>query len=218
MIEPKHIITSYAHIKHNQIVVNGNLVYVSDKVKLLDFLAEAYKTAEMNYSKFHKMDLQCKLGLLCAEFALKNSNIFERHKLSETAIILSNKASSIETDRNYQSSISDKSNYFPSPSVFVYTLPNIVIGEIAIKYKITGENTFFVSESIDAELLVDYTCNLLNEGVSAAICGWIEVDGPYYEAFIYLVESEKNINKNSIFKPLNKINVIDLYKQNIWKL
>src|ERR1700741_5650650 len=103
----------------------------------------------MSYPKFHKMDALSKLGLLCAEHALKNGDFLSKYPLNRVGIVLSNSASSLETDRQHQRSISDKSNYFPSPAIFVYTLPNIVIGEMAIKYKITGENAFFVSEKRD---------------------------------------------------------------------
>lgn len=210
-------ITSYAHIKHNQVSVNGEIVFQSDaSLSLTEFLSESYKSLGLSYPKFHKMDAQCKLGLLCLEYALKDSSFTINNDLSKTAIVLSNSASSIETDRVYQKSIDDKTNYFPSPTIFVYTLPNITIGEIAIKHKITGENAFFVTEQFDADLLVNYTETLFNDSAEAAIIGWVEVDGASFEAFIFLVETVKNTNKNAIFKPLNKTSVITLYNQNKW--
>ncbi len=212
-----NIITSYAHIKHNRISVNGEIVFQSVlSLSLTEFLSEAYKALGVSYPKFHKMDAQCKLGFVCTEFALKETAFLTENDLSKTAIVLSNTASSLETDRIHQHSIDDKSNYFPSPAVFVYTLPNITIGELAIKHKITGENAFFVSEKLDADLLVNYTETLLQNGSEAAIVGWVEVDGDNWEAFIFLVQNTENINKNSIFKPLNQSTVITLYNQTIW--
>jgi hypothetical protein len=212
----KHI-TSYAHIKNNQVSVNGEVVFQSDSsLGLVEFLSEAYKSLGISYPKFHKMDAQCKLGFLCAEFAFKGTEFLTHNDLSKTAIVLSNSASSLETDRVHQHSIDDKANYFPSPAVFVYTLPNITIGELAIKYKITGENAFFVSDELDADLLVNYTESLFNNGTEAAMVGWVEVDRANFEAFIFLTEIEKNTNKNSIFKPLNKTSVITIYNQTKW--
>ena len=157
-----NLITSYAHIKHNQVSVNGEIVFQSDmSLSVVEFLSEIYKALGVSYPKFHKMDAQCKLGFLCTEFALKEATYLTDHDLSQIAIVLSNSASSLETDRAHQHSIDDKSNYFPSPAIFVYTLPNITIGELAIKHKITGENAFFVSEQLDAELLVNYTESLM---------------------------------------------------------
>jgi len=210
-------ITSYAHIKNNQVSVNGTIVFASDKTaSLSEFLSAAYKFLGISYPKFHKMDAQCKLGFLCTEFALKDSDFLISNDLSKIGIILSNSASSLETDRQHQLSISDKSNYFPSPAVFVYTLPNIVIGEIAIRHKITGENAFFVSEKLDAELLDNYTRILMNAATEAVIEGWTEVDRSHYEAFIFLVETQENRNKSSIFKPLKQSNILELYNQTTW--
>ena len=210
-------IISYAHIKHNQVSVNGNVVFQSNATNSIsDFLSELYKTLGISYPKFHKMDLQCKLGFLCTEFAMRDTNFLVDNDLSKTAIVLSNAASSLETDRTHQNSINDTSNYFPSPAVFVYTLPNITIGELAIRHKITGENAFFVTEKFDADLLVNYSESLLNNGTEGAIVGWVEVDGVNFEAFIFLAQTTKNLNKNSIFKPLNQSSVITIYTQTKW--
>lgn len=207
-------ITSYAHIKHKQLSANGTLLFDgSPSGSLPAFLSEAYKALEMSYPKFHKMDALCKLGMLCTEAALKNSDLLDRYPLDKIAIVLSNAASSLDTDRAHQQSISDKTNYFPSPAVFVYTLPNIIIGEMAIKYKITGENAFFVSERFDAQLLVNYLESLLAGETQAAVCGWVEADGDAAEAFIFLVENTVNTNKNSNFKPLNQQAITELYNQ-----
>ncbi len=210
-------ITSYAHIKHNQVSVNGEIIFQSyPSLSLPEFLSEAYKALGVSYPKFHKMDAQCKLGFLCTEFTLNGTSFLTENDITKTAIVLSNAASSLETDRVHQHSIDDKSNYFPSPAVFVYTLPNITIGELAIKHKITGENAFFVSEQFDAGLLVNYTETLIQSGTEASVMGWVEVDGTNFEAFIFLAEKQKYTNKNAIFKPLNKTSVITIYNQTIW--
>jgi hypothetical protein len=212
-----YYITSYSHIKHHQVAVNGEIIFKAEPThSLSEFLSEAYKSLGISYPKFHKMDSQCKLGLLCTEFALQHSAFLTNAALDKTAIVLSNSASSLETDRQYQASIADKSNYFPSPTVFVYTLPNIVIGEIAIKQKLTGENAFFVTEKMDAQLLVNYAEILIDQYAEAAIVGWVEVDGDHYEAFIFLVENGEYLNKNVIFKPLNQSTVNQLYNQTSW--
>lgn len=207
-------ITSYVHIKDHQILVNGKVVFSYDKQHgLTEFVSNAYKALGISYPKFHKMDTQCKLGFLASEALFKDSDFLQRASLDKIAIVLSNSASSLETDRQHQHSISDKTNYFPSPAIFVYTLPNIVIGEIAIRYKITGENAFFVSEKLDAELLKNYIDILFANGSESAIGGWIEVDGDNYEAFIFLSEKPENLNKNSNFKALNQATIIELYNQ-----
>lgn len=186
-------ISSYCRIKDGNLWLNGELFLRENKEEDLSaFLNSVYKKIELNYPKFFKMDKLCKLGVLAAEFVIRNTADFGKLSKEHMALVLSNSASSLDSDRNHISAIADKSHYFPSPSVFVYTLPNIVIGEIAIKHRITGENAFFVNQHFDAVLLHDY-CELLfkNKAAQSALCGWVNVDGAEAEAFVYCV---KNLN------------------------
>ena len=184
------------------------------KEELSVFLAGLYKHVDLGYPKFFKMDKLCKLGVLATELLLRNTTDFAVFPLNETALVFSNNASSLESDRAHALAIADKAHYFPSPSVFVYTLPNIVIGEIAIKHKITGENAFFVSETFNTTLITTY-CNILlqEKKASTVICGWVNVDGPEAEAFVYCV---KNLNfkqeNNSFQKSHNSNNLENLYR------
>ena len=96
-------IISYAHIKNNSVSVNGTLVFSSEiNATLPEFLSEAYKSIGISYPKFHKMDLQCKLGFLCTEFAFQNTAFISENDLSKTAIVISNSASSLQTDKLHQ--------------------------------------------------------------------------------------------------------------------
>jgi hypothetical protein len=63
-----------------------------------------------------------------------------------TGIVLSNSNASLDADIKYYDSVAN----IPSPALFVYTLPNIVIGEISIKHSFKGENAFFIFDSFDA--------------------------------------------------------------------
>ena len=99
-------------------------------------LTTLYKQMIGNYPKFYKMDGLSRLGFVASEILLnaeKGDTDVERREeegerlLEERAIIFFNHSSSIASDRNYKESINDKDNYFPSPSIFVYTLPNICL-------------------------------------------------------------------------------------------
>jgi 3-oxoacyl-(acyl-carrier-protein) synthase len=207
------MITSYCRIKNKSIFVNGKELSLPKEDTASYFLAQCYKSLEINYPKFHKMDNLCKLGLIAAEAVLKDQGFLQRNELSKIAVIMANRASSLDTDRQHQQSINDKEHYLPSPATFVYTLPNIVIGEIAIKYKITGENAFFVTENFDAQLLKEQAELCLAEGTaSAAISGWADYDNGHTDALIYLVEKVSDSTKNTNFKALNEENLNNLYK------
>jgi hypothetical protein len=205
-------ISSYCKIKNNTVWLNGNEMAINNNpADFASFLTDLYKQIGMNYPKFFKMDSLCKLGMLAAELTIRNASNFEKQEKNKVAIVLSNNAASLETDRNHQKTITDKTQYFPSPAVFVYTLPNIVIGEIAIKYKLTGENAFFISEKFDQNLMYTYTSILLQEQhTDAAICGWINVDGNEYEAFVYCLE-KSNFNRNN--EDFNQLYTAELIRQ-----
>jgi len=111
---------------------------------------------------------------------------------------MSNSSSSLDTDIAHNETIRDRSVYFPSPSVFVYTLPNIVIGEICIKNKIKGESAFLISEKFDAKLLYDYVEEMFDqERVEACLCGWVEVMGDNCSAMVALAEKSMADMKSS---------------------
>ncbi len=205
-------ITSYCRIKNNRIVINGAEVSLPKEDVASYFFADAYKHFEMNYPKFHKMDNLSKLGLIATDAALKGNNFLLRNKSEATAIIMSNRASSLDTDRIHQQSINNKNNYLPSPATFVYTLPNIVIGEIAIKHKLTGENLFCVCDAFEADLLAEQAQITFDQETSAAICGWVDYDNGNADALIYLVEIATDSIKNTNFIPLNAATLNQLYK------
>ena len=123
----------------------------------------------------------------------------------EIGVVLSNASSSLDTDLKYFETTKD----IASPSLFVYTLPNIVIGEICIKNNFKGENAFFVSEQFNAGFIEQYVNNLVNNNIlQACICGWVELLEENYKAALFLVE--KNSGGQSI--PFTAGNILNIYQ------
>ncbi len=184
-------ITAYCRIKNHTVSVNGKSIIAKDsQLSFSEFAKQVYKEKDMLYPKFFKMDKLCKLAILASEFLLEDSKIDASIK-ENMGIVLSNRSASLDTDRRYQETITNKDNYFPSPAIFVYTLPNITIGEISIRHQIKGENVFFVSDDFNEALLEQYTTSLMmNKKSSYVLCGWIDFDANKYEAFMYLVAEE----------------------------
>ncbi len=151
------------------------------------FLKKVYQYQNLKYAKFFKMDTLSKLTFLGAELLLtgeENAAVIPK----ETALVFSNNSSSLETDRKHQKSIQSKAEFYPSPAVFVYTLPNIGMGEVAIRHQLQTENAFFVFEQFDAAFLQNYTVSLLQEKkCKQVLCGWTEVDGAKRHGFFYMV-------------------------------
>ena len=156
-------------------------------------LTTLYKQMIGNYPKFYKMDGLSRLGFVASEILLnaeKGDTDVERREeegerlLEERAIIFFNHSSSIASDRNYKESINDKDNYFPSPSIFVYTLPNIVTGEIAIRNHFHGETSFFILPDKDERMMEEILqASCLDDQSKSFLTGWIDYeDERHFEA------------------------------------
>ncbi len=182
-------IKSWCSIKNGIVSLNGKMLFPDDSEDFSDFSKAVYKHFETAYPKFFKMDNLSKLAFLAADVLLKNENLDSEE--NDIALVFSNRASSLNTDRKHQNSIENEAEYFPSPAVFVYTLPNICMGEISIKHRLYSENSFFIFDRFDAEHLHVYANSLLRNGkAEKVLCGWVEFDGNEYEAFLYLIEKQ----------------------------
>jgi len=185
-------IQSYITIQNNEIVLNGTSVFKIEPTDFADFSKQAYRNFEMQYPKFFKMDALSKLAFLGSELLLSpiTSNEEEENNI---ALVLANKSSSLDTDVKYQESISDKENYYPSPAVFVYTLPNICLGEISIRHQLKSENSFFIFDAFNTEFMSNYSEILLNTNkAEGVLCGWVEFFNDNYKAFLCLISKEES--------------------------
>lgn len=179
-------ITQICKIQSQQVVLNNEKI-VTDDVSddLTNFLKNAYKTQGFDYAKFFKMDNLSKLTFLASEPILQNQ------ENKNIALVFMNRAASLDTDIKHQQAIQNKEAYYPSPAVFVYTLPNICLGELSIKHKLQTENCFFLSENFDTKLMYNYAQYLIHhKNLDKVLCGWIDVLENQYRAVVYLVEKQ----------------------------
>jgi hypothetical protein len=191
------LLTHWCMIRDNRLVIDNKIEDITEIFSTFaGFLKALYKKEQLIYPKFYKMDSLSKLGFLTSEKLIKESNVLDHYRKEEIGIIIFNSSASLDTDIEYQKTIQDKSNYFPSPSVFVYTLPNIMIGEICIRHKIKGENAFLVSEKFDPGQIIENVSNLMeSERVQACLCGWVEILGDQYESLLLLVEKGSAVSE-----------------------
>lgn len=182
-------ITAYCHLTHSHIFCNGELKYqCADAENFLHFLHAAYRHAAPGYAKFFKMDPLSKLAFIATHFLIQHSTWEQKERHEKTAIIINNSDSSIAVDKQYQASIET----FPSPSLFVYTLPNVMVGEIAIRYKIYGENSVFISEKFDPHQLVRMIQVTEQDGnATQFLTGYIDGNDENGEAFLMLIEEKE---------------------------
>ncbi len=190
-------------ISNNVVYKNGQPVFEAKGSDLPEFLMAAYRHFDSQYPKFFKMDNLSKLGWLANEVLLKDNFDKEKYRPEDIGIVLSNANSSLDTDIKYY----ETTKTIASPAQFVYTLPNIVIGEISIRHHFKGENAFFIFEEFNAGFIEQYVSNLINNNIlQCCICGWIEVLHNNYRTSLFLIEKDKTTNSVNFTKEnLNKI-------------
>lgn len=173
-------------IADGKVMVDGSLAFEASG-DFAEFIRGAFKHLETPNMKFYKMDNLCKLGYLAAEYLLKD----KKYSPLELGIVLANRSSSLDTDINHQRILNEHSEAGASPAVFVYTLPNVVLGEICIRHKIQGENTFFINENKSDSFLESYARMVLERShYKAVIYGWCELLGKDYQAELVIIEKK----------------------------
>ena len=189
---------SYSVKKKHRVHIAPQGIWLDNKEFIIDkeitqngLLTALYKQIIGNYPKYYKMDGLCRLGFVASELLLKaerDEGSFTEDTNKTRAIVFFNRSSSIASDKKYLASIVEKDNYFPSPSVFVYTLPNIVTGEIAIRNGYHGETSFYILPHKNELLMQDIIeTTFMDEQTTSVLTGWLDYeDSEHFEADLYI--------------------------------
>jgi len=206
LLAENHIISSCV-IERGTVFKDSSKLFENKEADLADFVLSVYQYFQLNYPKFYKMDNLSKLGWLASEVLLKNSFQKNQYQPEEVGLVLANRNSSLDNDIKYFESAKE----IASPSLFVYTLPNIVIGEICIRNNFKGEHGFYIQDTFDAGFIAGQVNYLLDHNIlKACICGWVDVLGQDYKAALYLVE--KNPTEES--EPFSIKNINSIFETN----
>ncbi len=184
---------TYCHIREGEVFINGELFcqYMGDD----PFLVGIYRHLGLSYPKFFKMDELSRLAFLGSEMVLIRSEL-ERFADDEVALLFANRTSSLMTDGQFQSTLEGG---IPSPALFVYTLPNIGMGEVCIRHKLYGENNFLVMEYFDPRQLLQHVRALLQQGVSKSVLlAWVETDGEHHDGFFVFLDGRTEISSDEL--------------------
>ena len=207
------LISKYCQINQNSIYVDGEKINLSTNESLDSFIRQLYKNLNQAYPKFYKMDELCKLALIASDYLLLNHDLTTKYASDEIAVWLQNSHSSACSDDKHLESIRANKEYFPSPSVFVYTLANIMIGEICIKHQITGENNCTIVQKPNYDILVeDIEVLFKSTDTKSCIAGYVDFYQGNYQALLFLIERKQGsevpnfgtFNKKNIQKRINR--------------
>jgi hypothetical protein len=211
----RNVITKSCIIRQNKVIINNQLGFaLEDNISFSDFIKSVYNNYHIDYPKFFKMDNISKLGFLTGELLLKDIDLSQYHK-EDIGVVMANSSSSLDTDEKYFETIKNASEYFPSPSLFVYTLPNIMIGELCIKYKLQGENALFVFDHFNMDFISSYVDELMNSNrIQSCIAGWIDLYHDKFESILIMIEKENRGNQTFISEHSSE-NIKKLYSNKI---
>ena len=145
-----------------------------------------YSSLKLNYPKFYKMDVLSKAAWLAAEVLLTEADIpvYQHLDRSRIAVVLFTTHGCLSIDKKYNQSIRS----IPSPALFVYTLNNIMLGEICIRHGFKGEQTCIASDGFDeTELCFAVNDLLTNRDMDACLCGWVDAGSNQHDVSMFWV-------------------------------
>lgn len=168
-------------INAGEVIVNDSVVFSDKSADFGTFIREAFKSRGENNMKFYKMDDLCKLGYVAVAWLLDGIEFGEE----ECGMVLSGKYGCLDTDMKHQQIIDKEGDAASSPAVFVYTLPNVVAGEISIRHHIKGENTWFWSDDRTMSDLKHYASLMAGASdLRYCIIGHLDfLNGEYFAKF-----------------------------------
>ncbi|WP_019538774.1 beta-ketoacyl-[acyl-carrier-protein] synthase family protein [Proteiniphilum acetatigenes] len=153
------------------------------------FIRKAYASLNLSYRKFYKMDDLSKLGFITTAWITRSVDGFSGLPPESKGIIIANRSSSLDTDIHYRQNLDAVGDREASPAIFVYTLPNVMLGEICIYWKMKGENTFFIQREFDKDFLIQYAGMVMNEqDLNYCIVGWCDLLDNNFLSEFYLME------------------------------
>lgn len=158
-------------ITPQSVVLDGDALQIKEEGRAL--LTDLYKRQIGDYPKFYKMDVLGKLAILATDLLMRQ----DENNTEPYSIILFNSSSSIVADRKHNASIKDADNFYPSPSLFLYTLPNIALGEVALKYNCTGETSLYILDKRDENVMSEVIDSIMSQhSINKMITGWIDCE------------------------------------------
>lgn len=193
-------IHSYIRILGEHLNIN-NVAY-NVPANSLDLFKHLVSMCANTSPKWYKMDKASAIINVSAALLL-NETKTDQVDSYDKGIVLYNSLSSYIGDIAFEATRLDQN---PSPSCFVYTLPNIAIGEICIRHHFKGYNHFIICNSFDeANICEDILYLSEKQQLTLCIGGWADVLDNKTDLLLILINNTKSE------QPLTQENLINLY-------
>ena len=176
--------TQYIRLREGVAIKNGEKLVNSP----ISDPNELYKALNCNYPKFFKMDLLSKWAWLGAEALLSDGEVslLDGADKNKTAIVIATTNGCLDVDRRFAETL----RTVPSPALFVYTLPNIMLGEISIRHGFKGEQLCEVQEYFDTTKMILWVEDLFaNHDTTHCLFGWADAVDDYYDVCLFWADT-----------------------------
>lgn len=196
---PLQDISASGYIKTHHVLLTPNHLKVDGEERAIqptegDRITAIYKQMIGSYPKIYKMDMLSRLAFVATELLLQAEGAERFIASDDRAVVLFNHSSSVQADRGYLETIADEENCFPSPSIFVYTLPNMAIAEVAMRNLYHGETSFYILPYRDEVVMRQVVeASMLDKSTRSMITGWLDYeDNDHYIADISIIQRINN--------------------------
>ncbi len=185
-------IRHYIQWRQQQIAKDGQLLLATEAEGGNDIPLAIYQQAGIGYPKFFKMDPLSRVAFLATELLLPPVTEVDKSRI---ATVISTGSGCLEVDKKFEES----RHSLASPALFVYTLPNIMLGEIDIRHGFKGEQMCTISEKPDPAWFAWYVSDLLQyRGTQACLFGHVEVTADMVSATLLWVSKEQPVAQAAI--------------------
>jgi hypothetical protein len=114
-------------------------------------------------SRFARMDFMCRLGLMAAELLDAGFDAMPEARRDQIGVCVETFTGSLDTDVRFLRT--------PRPSLFAYTLPSTLLGEVCIRYRLKGPVLCLVSPDASGNQAVAEAAEWLRQGdADACLC------------------------------------------------
>lgn len=176
-----------AQLTIHSLRINDGLV-AKDTLPLLHLRSaspeDIYRGLGYNYPKFFKMDMLCKWAWLGAEALLRSEDgmMYDQADKNKIAVVITTKHGCLAVDKRYQETL----NTIPSPALFVYTLPNIMLGEICIRHGFKGEQLCLMQDAFNESEVIFWVNDLFkNRGMEHCLFGWVDTTNEQHDVCLF---------------------------------
>ena len=127
--------------------------------------------------RFGRLDDYSKLGVAAFTFAMRDANIKCEDNCGAMGVVNVTYTGSILADSAYFQTVVEQHGLLASPNLFAYTLSNCLLGEISIRFGITGP--CLVIEQPQCSLVgIEAALDLLYDGIChTVVSGYCDVVG-----------------------------------------